>query len=399
MANLLQGLRIVEAVAYIAGPTAGLYCAQLGAEVIRIDKTGGGLDYTRWPRGPNGSSLYWENLNRGKKSVAVDFSRPEGRELMQRVASSTGIFLTNFPAKGFLAYENLKALRPDIIVVRVMGHADGRPALDYTVNAAVGFPGITGPAELGDTPVNHVAPTWDLLTGAYVAFMLLAAVRHRELTGEGAEVRVALADVAVGTVANMGMLAETVTLGHDRPRIGNRVYGAFGRDFVSKDGVRFMILALTANQWRGLVEVLGIESEVAQIEQRHGISLEHDEALRYAHQEELFALVEARVARRNADELSSALTARGCCFGPYQSMSQAARDPDMVLNNPMFGDAKACGLDYPAAGSFATMSGAPRLPVAPAPVLGADSELVLSELLGMDRKQIDALQRSGIVAA
>ena len=151
MYNLLKGLRVVEAAAFIAGPTCGLYLAQFGAEVIRIDTLGGGPDFRRWPLTPDGDSLYWEGLNKAKKSVCIDLGRPEGRELAVRLAAAPGenggLFVTNFPVEGFLSYERLKAAREDIVCVRVMGWADGRPAVDYTVNAAVGVPFMTGFAD------------------------------------------------------------------------------------------------------------------------------------------------------------------------------------------------------------------------------------------------------------
>src|ERR1700730_18204093 len=132
MYELLTGMRVVEMAAFIAGPSCGLHLAQLGADVIRIDQIGGGPDFLRWPRASeHGASLYWEGLNKAKKSVALDLSRPEGRELAQRLAAAPGeaggLFVTNFPVEGFLSYEKLAALRPDLICVRVMGWADGGP--------------------------------------------------------------------------------------------------------------------------------------------------------------------------------------------------------------------------------------------------------------------------------
>ena len=136
MYNILKGLRIIEASSFVASPSAGLYLAQLGAEVIRVDHVKGGPDYNRWPKADNGSSFYWEGLNKAKKSVALDLKSKEGREILQRLAASGGenggILLTNFPVGSFLSYENLKPLREDIIVARVMGQANGGPALDYT---------------------------------------------------------------------------------------------------------------------------------------------------------------------------------------------------------------------------------------------------------------------------
>ena len=399
MYQLLTGLKVIEASSFVASPTAGLYLAQMGAEVIRVDQVGGGPDYRRWPLAPNGSSLYWENLNRAKKSVAVDLSRPEGRALMQRLAASTGQFVTNFPVEGFLAHEKLATSRADLITVRVMGQANGGPALDYTVNAAVGIPGMTGPAELGDTPVNHVLPAWDLLTGAYAAFALLAAVQHRAATGQGGEVRVPLQDVAIGTVANLRMLAETMGEGHDRERLGNTVFGAFGRDFATRDGERIMILAITPRQWTALVAVLDIAAEVAAIEAARGVSFATDEGVRYQHRDVLFPLVEERVRGWDRAALEAALEARGGCFGPYATMTEAARDPVLVTQNPLFGRAdNPSGADYPAPGPFANLPHQPRGVPLPAPRLGQHTGELLSELLHLSDREIAALADDGLVA-
>ena len=247
---LLQGLSVIEASSFVASPTAGLYCAQFGAEVIRVDQIGGGPDFRRWPVTGENDSLYWENLNRGKKSVALDLSSPQGRELLQELVRATGQFITNFPVGGFLSHETLSQGRADLITVRVMGWADGAPALDYTVNNAVGYPMMTGP---GPEPVNHVLPAWDLLSGAYAAFALLAAIQRRSVSGEGGEVRIPLSDVAIGTVANLGGIAEVLYSGENRPRLGNAVYGLFGRDFVTRDGRRTMIDVVTRAIGRGRI--------------------------------------------------------------------------------------------------------------------------------------------------
>jgi 2-methylfumaryl-CoA isomerase len=395
MYPLLNGLSIIEASSFVASPTAGLYLAQMGAEVIRVDQIGGGPDFNRWPKADNGASLYWENLNRAKKSVALDLTRPEAGEILQELAAKTGQFLTNFPVDGFLSHEKLAAKRHDMITVRVMGMADGGPALDYTVNAAVGFPDLTGP---GPEPVNHVLAAWDLLTGAYSAFAMMTALHHRTATGFGQEVRVPLSDVAIGTAANLGMLAEVLDTGDNRERLGNSVYGAFGRDFMTKDGVRVMIMAITPRQWTGLVSVLGIAPEVALIEAQRGVSLAKDEGLRFTHRDVLFPLVEAKVALWNYADLKAALDAVGGCYGAYQTIKDAARDPVLVGNNPMFSmAANPSGLSYPAAGSLASIPQLDRAPPQSAPKLGAHSNEILERVLGLSSGQIAVLHDKGLV--
>ena len=183
----------------------------------------------------------------------------------------------------------LAAGRADLITVRIMGWADGSPALDYTVNNSVGYPMLTG---TGPEPVNHVLPAWDLLSGAYAAFALLAAIQRRTATGAGGEVRVPLSDVAIGTVANLGGVAEVLYSGADRPRLGNAVYGLFGRDFVTADGQRTMIVVVTPRQWANLVAALGLGEAIAAVEAARGVSFAKDDGLRFTHRDALYPLFE-----------------------------------------------------------------------------------------------------------
>jgi 2-methylfumaryl-CoA isomerase len=395
MYPLLNGLSVIEASSFVASPTAGLYLAQMGAEIIRVDQIGGGPDYHRWPKTDEGRSLYWENLNRAKKSVALNLGAAEGRELLQELVRKTGQFVTNFPVDGFLSHEKLSTGSADLVTVRIMGMADGGPALDYTVNSAVGYPDLTGP---GPQPVNHVLPAWDLLTGAYAAFGMMAALHHRNATGNGQEVRIPLSDVAIGTVANLGALAEVLYTGANRERLGNAVYGAFGRDFVTADGTRLMVMAITSRQWTGLVKVLGIAREIEAIERERGVSFDRDEGVRFQHRDILFPLVETKVATWKYAELKAALDAVGGCYGPYQTMHDAAQDAALVTNNPIFGRAdNPSGFDYPAAGAMATIPQIERGAPLAAPLLGAHSEEILTERLGLTTNMIGDLRAKGIV--
>ena len=395
MYDLLGNLTIIEASSFVASPSAGLYCAQMGAEVIRVDQIGGGPDFRRWPVTAQNDSLYWENLNRAKKSVALDLGKPEGRELLQALVCATGQFITNFPAGGFLAHEALAQRRSDLVTVRVMGWADGSPALDYTINNAVGYPMMTG---AGPDPVNHVLPAWDLLSGAYSAFALLAAIQRRSATGQGGEVRVPLSDVAIGTLANLGSVAEVLYAGACRPNLGNAVYGLFGRDFVTADGQRTMVVVVTPRQWSNLVAALGISDAVARIEAERGVSFAKDDGLRFTHRDALFPIFEAAIAARSHADLAAAFDAGGIVHSPYRTMLEAVRDPALVRDNPVFGhSSNPSGFDYPAAGAFATMPqqlrGAPR----PAPYNGQHSEEVLTKQLGLSSGEIGRLIDAGVV--
>lgn len=402
MYQLLSGLRVVEAAAFVAGPTGGLYLAQMGAEVIRIDQIGGGPDYRRWPLTDHGDSLYWEGLNKAKRSIQIDLSRPQGRELAVALASApgdeAGLFLTNFPLEGFLSHANLAACRPDIITARIMGWADGKPALDYTVNAAVGVPAMTGPVG-DDRPVNAVLPAWDLLGGSWAAFAMVSALHRRRQTGDGAEIRVPLSDLAATSLSHLGFAAEALLQG-DRGRLGNDLFGAFGRDFATADGQRIYLVAITPKQWRGLVAALGLGEAVAAVEVATGADFTADEGARFTNRALLFPLFEAAMAAQTLAALGPRLDAAGVTWGPYQTLAEAVHgDARLFTANPQFQTTThKSGLTYPAAGPAATLAGEARGLVRPAPQLGADTDAVLAEVLGLASGAIGKLHDEGLVA-
>lgn len=401
MYNLLGGLSIIEASSFVASPTAGLYCAQMGAEVIRVDHKAGGLDYDRYMLTREGRSLSWENLNRAKKSVALDLQSGEGRELLVALSAATGNLITNLPEKSFLSHAAIAATRPDLVSVRIMGWHDGRQAMDFTVNAASGYPLMCGPEDWDAAtapPVNQVLPAWDFITGAYCAFALMAGLRHRDATGEGAELRVPLGDVAIGTMANSGAMAEMLYRGADRERLGNAIWGAFGRDFRSRDGKRFMVAALTPKQWAGLIAAFGVESEIAALETELGVRFADGDRPRFDNRHRLFDLFQAAAAALDYADLEVRMAAQGCTFERYRTMHEAANDPALIADNPLFGPSPAnpSGFTYPATRSFANIpqrdAGAP----APAPYLGQHTEEVLAERLGLPSGAIADLVDRGV---
>jgi 2-methylfumaryl-CoA isomerase len=402
MYDLLKGLRVVEGSSFVASPTCGLYLAQLGAEVIRFDNIGGGPDFRRWPLAANGQSLYWESLNKSKKSVAIDLSRPAGRELAQRLAAAPGddggLFVTNFPVDGFLSYEALAKLRADLICVRVMGWADGSQGMDYTINSALGLPLMTGP--VGDErPVNHVLAAWDLLTGAWCAFAMVSALLDRHRTGRGREIRAPLSDIAAATMTNLGFTAETIVQGRQRARMGNELYGAFGRDFTTRDGQRLMLLCITPRQWAKALEALGLTETVAALEGELGVSFGADEGLRFTHRARLYPLFEQAFAARDAADVTPALDAGGVTWGAFQPIEAALEDPRLYKGNPVFQDiANPSGLTYLQNGAPVTIPQDARGDVRPAPRLGEHTDEVLAQVLGMASGEIAQLHDQGVVA-
>jgi 2-methylfumaryl-CoA isomerase len=145
MEGILKGLRVVEGTAPVAAPPGGMTLAQLGADVIRFDPIDGGLDNSRWPLTLDGKhSLFWAGLNKGKRSIAIDFRQPKGQELLTRLicapGENAGLFSTNFQTRGWLSHDTLKAHRQDLIMINFLGRRDGGSEVDYTVNPQVGLP-------------------------------------------------------------------------------------------------------------------------------------------------------------------------------------------------------------------------------------------------------------------
>jgi 2-methylfumaryl-CoA isomerase len=403
MTGILNGLRVIEGSAFVAAPLSGMTLAQLGADVIRFDPIGGGLDYKRWPVTKDGSqSLFWTGLNKGKRSIVVDFRAPRGQELLTRLICApgpdAGIFSTNFPAKGWVSYDALSQHRADLIMVNLVGRRDGGSEVDYTVNPALGFPAVTGPVDSA-APVNHVFPAWDVITGQMIAVALLAAERHRSRHGAGQLVTLALKDVGLAMLGHLGMIAEVMVNDEDRARYGNYLFGAFGRDFATRDGGRAMVVGLTDKQWNTLVNATGIADAVRDL----GVALElnlAEEGDRFRAREEISSLLAPWFATRSMDEVRTGLDAARVTWSPYRTVREAiAQDVDLSLANPMFGMLHQPGVgDTLAAGSPMQFSRSARIPVAPAPVLGQHTDEILLDILGLTEADVGLLHDDRIVA-
>ncbi|GEM_PF-12176 len=422
--------RVVEMSAFVAAPLAGMVLAGLGCDVLRVDPPGGGLDFARWPVTPAGQSIFWAGLNRGKRSVVIDFRRPEGRELVAEIviaggqppvgrasevgrnggtgesgadgsaaasrnAGGTrgrgartaggqppgargGVFLTNLGPGGPLSYEALRRRRPDVISVEVEGYPDGRSAVDYTIAARSGVPFLTGP-EGHAGPVNSPLPTWDIATGFSAALAAREAMWRRRQTGVGTRARLALADVAIGALSALGFMDEQRLAAQPRRRDGNYLYGAFGRDFELADGARVMVVAITRKQWRSLVEAVGLSAEVEELGRAMGLDLDR-EGDRWQARHEIAALVERWCASRSLEEVAPTFEAQGVCWGPYGFAPSLAPGPgarDFGLA-ARFGEEALCSL-------------------APAPALGQHTEEVLADVLGLSVPEISHLHDRGLV--
>lgn len=396
----LAGLRVVEVSSFVASPLCGLTLSQLGAEVIRVDPIGGAGDRNRWPVTEAGESIYWAGLNRGKRSITCDLRSAEGRGLVQRLITAPGegggILVTNAGGRGWMSHETLSALRSDVITVQILGKRDGGAAVDYTVNAASGFPLITG-SPTQNSPANHVLPAWDVACGLYAALAVAAAVRRREATGQGTAVDLPLSDVALAIAGHLSYLTEVQINGVEREATGNAVYGTYGKDFRTCDGARFMVVALTPRHMRDLVRVTGRTEVVAALETSLGADFATD-ADRYRYRALLDAVFATWFAEHTATEVEAALTDTSVLFDRYLGFADIVAGGELT-DNPLFSplDQPRIGT-YLAAGLPAAFDGR-HLSTGPAPALGADGPDVVRDLLGADRQEIEKLIGGGHLGA
>lgn len=398
MNGILDGLQVVEGSAFVAAPLGGMTLAQLGADVIRFDDLQGGLDYQRWPLAKGGESLFWAGLNKGKRSIRVALASDAGRELVAELVAGAGAFLTNFPARGWLAYEQLCERRGDLVMVALTGNRDGTSEVDYTVNPATGFPMATGPRNLAE-PANSVLPAWDVAMGGLAATGLLAAERHRARTGEGQLVKLALSDVAFAMVGHLGRIAEAQLGGQDQRKDGNYLYGAFGHDFSTKDDRRVMVVALTGRQWISLLEVTGLHEQMSRIGEAVGTDL-GGESGRFEARDVIAAVLRPWFLARNLVEVAEAFEGTGVSWGPYRTFGQlVTEDPRLSTDNPMWEVHEHPGVgSYLMPGTPLDFSAVGRVPVKRAPLLGEDTEAVLSDVLGLTDAEIGKLITEGVVA-
>lgn len=392
----LNGLTVVEVSSFVAAPLCGMTLNQLGAEVIRVDPIGGASDVQRWPLTADGTSIYWTGLNKGKRSATLDLRSADGQALVQRlIVEGDGVVVTNAAGLSWLSHDVLAAERPDVIHVQLLGRGDGSTGVDYTVNAGLGYPLVTGPADHAG-PINHVLPAWDVCCGLYAALSVVTAVRHREQTGAGKRITLALEDVALATAANLGLLTEPQVNGTQRERLGNAIYGQYGQDFTSRDGARFMVVTLTKRHFRDLVEVTGTHAAVSALAEALGVDF-GSEGDRYRYQDVLSGLFATWFSDHNADEVTAALSSTTVLFERYRTFAEVAAGPK-VTDNPLFSRLQQPGLgDYFAPGLPVAFDGA-HPASAPAPALGQDTADVLQRLLGLTAADVERLTNAKTIA-
>ena len=400
--SILHGMRVFESSAFVALPLAGMQLAQMGAEVIRFDNLGGGLDQYRRPLAPNGESLFWHGLNKGKKSFAVNLKSEIGRELVSDLITSdgddSGLFITNLRVPGWTDYESLKKKRKDLVMVTLKGDRHGGPEVDYTVNPSIGIPSITG-AEDSLEPVANALPAWDCIAGNMVVSSLLAAERDRLRTGKGQNVEFALKDAAAAIVGHLGMIGEATISDEQRGKSGNSLYGAYGQDFECSCGGRVIVIGLTLRQWRGLLKAMDKTDEIKKLEEELNVSLD-DEGRRWVHRHEINDIFRPWFAKRKIIEFEKGFNDLGLTWSQFRTMKEAIdEDDDTFADNPMFETQDFDGIGkYMVPRSPVEFSNHLAISPEKPPKLGQHTEEILADIMGLGSGEIGVLFDSGIVS-
>ena len=402
VAGALAGIRVLDLSRVLAGPWAGQILADLGADVIKVERPGAGDDTRGWgppflkdkDGNPTRESAYYLCANRGKRSLALDITRPEGQEIVRRLAARSDVVLENFKTGGLakygLDYESLRTINPRLIYCSITGFGQtgpnaGRPGYDFLIQGMAGLMSVTGTPESGPTKVG-VAVT-DLTTGLYSVIAILAALQARHRTGEGQHIDMALFDVQLGWMANQ---ATNYLVGGIVPGLMGNAHPNIVpyQDFPTQDG-RIIVAVGNDEQFRRFAAILG-RREWGQDERFA------DNRARVANRAELVALIEAELRRAPSAHWLAALDKAGIPCGAVQSVAQAfeseqarARGLTVALKHPLAGTVKTVANPIKLSGTPIEYGSAP-------PMVGQHSRAVLTEL-GLGEDDIRALAEAGVV--
>lgn len=406
-AGPLSGLRVLDMTRVVAGPYAGQIFADLGAEVVKIERLGEGDDCRRvgppWIKDEQGNdtveSTYFQAVNRNKESIAVDFAKPEGSALVQSLAGEADILLENYRtgtlAKYGLGYETLKEINPGLIYCSVTGFGQtgpyaNRSGYDYLVQAMAGLMSVTGhrDGDAGDGPMRVGVPIADICAGLYAAIGVLAAVNHRHATGEGQHIDVSLFDSQLAAMLNTfsawfnGGVALGRT-GNDHPSAAP--YGVFEVD----DGF-ILIATFNDREFGRLSKVLGFPEWAA--DERFATM-----GARVANRELLRGLVTDALRGKGKAEWVEIMNAGTVSAGSINEMADLALDPQVQARELIVTQEHPVTGTIRSAASPMRFSESPVTYRKPPPVIGEHTEQVLRQWLQYDDHQIAELHDQGAI--
>jgi crotonobetainyl-CoA:carnitine CoA-transferase CaiB-like acyl-CoA transferase len=407
MTGALSGIRVLDLSRVLAGPWASQTLADLGAEVIKIERPGAGDDTRGW--GPpfakdeagndTTEAAYYLTANRGKKSLTVDITKPEGQEVVRNLAAQSDVVLENFKVGGLakygLDYTSLAKINPKLVYCSITGFGqDGpykdRPGYDFMIQGMGGLMSITGaPDEApGGQPMKVGVAVADIFTGLYATIGILSALRHRDATGEGQHIDLALLDVQTAVLANQAM--NYLTTGVAPGRLGNAHPNIVPYEaFPSADG--YLILAVgNDSQFKSFCEVAGLNDLPADTRYATNRS-------RVANRETLVPMIRRAMVTKTTDEWIAVLEKANVPCGPINTL-------DRVFDNPQVQHRGMIRyLDHPVAGKVPTVANPIKFSKTPisgetaAPMLGQHSDEILRKVADLSDEQIEKLRSAGII--
>lgn len=396
----LSGLTVLDLSRVLAGPWCGQILGDLGAEVIKVEQPGMGDDTRKWgpPFLPDGSgdASYYACTNRNKRSIAVDIARPEGADLIRRIAARADIVLENFRTGGLakygIDYSDLRAINPALIWCSITGFGHTGPekdrgGYDFLIQGMSGLMSVTGQPD--GPPTKAGVPIADLLTGLWAAISVLGALHHRSRTGEGQHIDLAMLD---GTIAMLGnQWASVLNTGADPERMGNQHTTIVPyQDFACADG---SVLVASANdqQFRRLCGILGLE-ELA--DDPRFAEIKGRAVNRLA----LMDYLEPAIARWQSDDFVAAMHAAKVPGGKVNSIAQALALPQVAARGIVHSLTRSTGSEVRVVGFPGQFSETPADYRRAPPLAGENTREVLREVLEMDGDSIAALAAAGVIA-
>ena len=406
MAGPLKDIRVLDLTRVLAGPWATQILADFGAEVIKIEKPGEGDDTRGWgppfvtnPDGSRGDAAYYLSANRGKQSVAIDMAKPEGQKLLRDLAAKSDVVMENFKVGGLkkygLDYESLKAVNPRLIYCSITGFGQTGPyaqraGYDFMIQGMGGIMSITGQPDgtPGAEPVKAGVAFADLFTGLYATIGVLAALHHRDETGEGQYLDLALLDTQVAVLANQAL---NFLVGGKAPRrLGNAHPNIVPyQTFATADG--FIIIAVgNERQFREYTRIAGVPEVAA--DPRFGSNRD-----RVENREALVALLVEPMKRRKTAEWIEALEAAAVPCGPINTIDQVFADPQVMARGLSVALTREDGTPTPGVANPVRFSATPVEYAKAAPRLGDATEAVLGRVLGLAPEDIAKLRDSASI--
>ncbi|WP_223115198.1 CaiB/BaiF CoA transferase family protein [Pseudomonas syringae] len=407
MMGALSHIRVLDLSRVLAGPWAGQILADLGADVIKVERPGSGDDTRAWgppflkdTAGQNTSeAAYYLSANRNKQSVTIDFTRPEGQKLVRALAAKSDIVIENFKVGGLAAYgldyESLKVVNPRLIYCSITGFGQSgpyatRPGYDFMIQALGGLMSLTGlpEGEEGAGPVKVGVALTDILTGLYSTTAILAALTHRDQSGIGQCIDMALLDVQVACLANQAM--NYLTTGVAPGRLGNAHPNIVPyQSFPTADGDLILTVG-NDSQFRKFAEVAG---QLQWADDPRFLT----NKLRVAHRAELIPLIRQVTVFRPTGWWVTALEAAGVPCGPVNDLAQVFADPQVVARGLAIELPHVLGGSVPQVASPIRLSETPVEYRRAPPLLGEHTDQVLHDLLGLRNEEVASLRASGVL--